>query len=1107
MNKNLQVFLGGGKLSTRNQNYLPPKKSLIASALFCAFFANSAFAQIPEAPTLPDNVDWSTDCPTGSSTCVKYSGTADKSKLQTLFMPQNGGNAYIRVSKSLAAKSLERAGDASDYRLVVTNMDDLTGVVYATTQRYSESEAASTAPIGQMNNNSVLIQLDNRDQEGVALAGISYGQAWFAAVSASELGQASSNSLLIKNSALKSEANGQRLLFAAVSTDRVKNATGQSGSKVASTGVLDNNLTILDNVSLQREPGSNTRVDIGAVINVDRSNLGSWLSDAQMNGNQLFIMNGSDLDADLVFAVFDHNSDYRTRSDAASNLIYVSDSKVSLGGLFRSWPTEAPIVATAYGTDSAVENTLYIASSAIEINYDQTASTNLSPTIGTAYSVVVGQDNTSVLKDVDFTVQGTPQGDLQTVKITGASATSAQIGQATEKPLAANNSLYVVGETKKSNLQLVSGVTSLLTGAEVVVTLQETMEAEASANTATIENVDLGTTEIYGARSLGYKNGSTVYAGTALVDDNHVNLKTVTATQAAVVGGHTIRGTASNNTVTLEGADITKAVLVGGAAQEYGSASGNTVTVGDARLGEGSSIYGGWVRTGAADNTAENNTIVLQDNVTGTGGGVLKLDALYGGFAQTAADGANTAFVGNKLYNSTRVETKALGGIQQYNFITTQAQLDAGALITVTGTDAVVIEPTGANASTVAVGGADIALQAGTTYTLIDSAAGFTDLAGTQLDQTTNLDAVKQDLTVTSLPSVFRVQTNTVSKDDYDLKIEAGTGASGGDSLVMTVAGEPGTDLPGGSSSINDQTNTLVESALSTLATTIAADDLFVDSVLRSRTGARQGLFAAARAGKYSYDTNTRLETNIVQGLLGFGASLGSTNVGGFIEMGHGSYDSRMNSLLGDVTGEGSQNFAGVGVYVDYGLPIDGWRLTGYIKGGQIDNSFNARIAGVNAGYDEENFYWGAHLGTHYDFDVADLMRARVFLSYFYNGVDSSSYDIAGNAEIGGAHISIDSINAHRVQAGSMLEFLPGSNLRPYLGLTVEQTIAAEASGTATDAKGTMDLNASDLEGTTGILSAGWTYSAGSFSTELGLNGYAGTRNGFSGQIQASWMF
>ena len=70
-----------------------------------------------------------------------------------------------------------------------------------------------------------------------------------------------------------------------------------------------------------------------------------------------------------------------------------------------------------------------------------------------------------------------------------------------------------------------------------------------------------------------------------------------------------------------------------------------------------------------------------------------------------------------------------------------------------------------------------------------------------------------------------------------------------------------------------------------------------------------------------------------------------------------------------------------------------------------------------------------------------------------------------------------------------------------------EQILAAEAKGTATDAQGSFDLNSSDLEGSTGILSAGWTYQDGNFSTELGLNGYAGTRNGVSGQIQANWKF
>ena len=919
------------------------------------------------------------------------------------------------------------------------------------------------------------------------------------------------NSLLIRNTALSQAANNKYL---GITTAFALEITNVDAQQQLEKGSMSSNQLVLDNVLVSHDESfSNTNIRIGAVHLLNQQRHGEQMSAVDLNDNQVFIRN-SDIAAYSIYASMIEVAALSYQATGATgNQVVIDESNILLGGDWGESESQGnPAVAATVKTSNAESNSLYLNQTSVTLNYEGVADSSQKASILSAVNgATTANNNTTVLTDVSLLLNGTPaqsdEGELQSVLIAGASATMAGLANAVNANTAGGNRLYVGGSSSRVDMRL-EGMQSILSGADSVVTQPANLQGTVSGSLAVVQHADLGKTSIYGGWARGYTHTTgAISQGTALVSDNEVQVQDISADEATVIGGYTVRGQTSTNTVTVEGADITKAVLVGGAAQEYGSASGNTVTVGDARLGEGSSIYGGWVRTGAADNTAENNTIVLQDNVTGTGGGVLKLDALYGGFAQTAADGANTAFVGNKLYNSTRVETKALGGIQQYNFITTQAQLDAGALITVTGTDAVVIEPTGANASTVAVGGADIALQAGTTYTLIDSAAGFTDLAGTQLDQTTNLDAVKQDLTVTSLPSVFRVQTNTVSKDDYDLKIEAGTGASGGDSLVMTVAGEPGTDLPGGSSSINDQTNTLVESALSTLATTIAADDLFVDSVLRSRTGARQGLFAAARAGKYSYDTNTRLETNIVQGLLGFGASLGNTNVGGFIEMGHGSYDSRMNSLLGDVTGEGSQNFAGVGVYVDYGLPIDGWRLTGYIKGGQIDNSFSATIAGVNAGYDEENFYWGAHLGTHYDFDVADLMRARVFLSYFYNGVDSSSYDIAGNAEIGGAHISIDSINAHRVQAGSMLEFLPGSNLRPYLGLTVEQTIAAEASGTATDAKGTMDLNASDLEGTTGILSAGWTYSAGSFSTELGLNGYAGTRNGFSGQIQASWTF
>ena len=54
-----------------------------------------------------------------------------------------------------------------------------------------------------------------------------------------------------------------------------------------------------------------------------------------------------------------------------------------------------------------------------------------------------------------------------------------------------------------------------------------------------------------------------------------------------------------------------------------------------------------------------------------------------------------------------------------------------------------------------------------------------------------------------------------------------------------------------------------------------------------------------------------------------------------------------------------------------------------------------------------------------------------------------------------------------------------------------------------------MTLRSSDLEGSTGIISAGWTYlnEAQTFEFEVGVNGYIGTRQGVSGQVQANWEF
>ena len=224
--------------------------------------------------------------------------------------------------------------------------------------------------------------------------------------------------------------------------------------------------------------------------------------------------------------------------------------------------------------------------------------------------------------------------------------------------------------------------------------------------------------------------------------------------------------------------------------------------------------------------------------------------------------------------------------------------------------------------------------------------------------------------------------------------------------------------------------------------------------------------------------------------------------------MGHASYDTMAYAKIGDVLGHGRHNYAGIGLYADYGTSVEGLKLTGYLKGGAFSNHLNTQLVGQKVKFDNTGAYWGVHLGTHYDFQLSKL-RSRTFVSYFYDGLQSSSYDVAGSEAIAGASFKFDSLTAHRVQIGSLFEYDHSATLRPYFGLTFEQVLSAEAKGTATDSKGSMTLRSSYLEGSTGIISAGWTYlnEAQTFEFEVGVNGYIGTRQGVSGQVQANWEF
>ena len=350
---------------------------------------------------------------------------------------------------------------------------------------------------------------------------------------------------------------------------------------------------------------------------------------------------------------------------------------------------------------------------------------------------------------------------------------------------------------------------------------------------------------------------------------------------------------------------------------------------------------------------------------------------------------------------------------------------------------------------------------------------------GKALDKGDSLDDLKGDLTVIDIKSLIRATETGFSKDQYDLSMKT-------EELLIATLKEkapaptpdpdpdpdpnpdpkpnpdpvPEPDRPSGDK-VNDQTNALMQSSIAAAATMFAADELLIDTTMKSRQGVRQtGPFAAARVGRYDLDVRGDLETNVISGLLGYAVNLQGSEIGAFVEMGHGTYDTKttVTSPVGETKGDGKHNYVGFGVYGNCATPIDWLHVTGYVKGGWLRNEF---------------------------------------------------YEASGSSEVAGARFHFDALNVHRVQAGSLIEYQYSSTLRPYASVAYEYAFKANAEGSARDHIGTLAMNGTDLEGGTGILSLGWTYlnEANTFEFDCGVNGYAGVRKGVSAQLQAAWKF
>ena len=619
-------------------------------------------------------------------------------------------------------------------------------------------------------------------------------------------------------------------------------------------------------------------------------------------------------------------------------------------------------------------------------------------------------------------------------------------------------------------------------------TTEETIRA--NSNQTIIENSSFSSASINGALvSTKLKAAET--------QSNIVQISGSSFGTLQAIGAWTPSGQAVDNRVMISDSMITDSqsmnLIVGARSENDGNASNNIVSVDNSIIAEGSLIFGGYVRAGTAG-IASDNHVVIGNNVTGIGGGKLVTSQVFGGIVN------GSGFInGNTLTAASSFDTQALSGFQHYNFIIDQNRLNQGALISVTGDMPVVLRTGADNTSSIALESEE-KIAAGK-YTLIDSKAGFTDLVGNILDENTDLSGLKTDLDLKSAPSVIRTRTNTISADDYELSIED----SDLNKALVTTFTEP-IDEDNSSDSINPETDSLVKSALSVYSTLFAADDLIIDTAVKSRDGVHDGLFVAARGGNLEYDDS--IDTDIFTGIVGYSVTKGDFNCGPFFEMGRANYRADTYVDGRKLHSSGNHTFGGVGLYGNWQTPYL-VNLSAYVKAGMLKNSFDGELASQQVEYTRARPYWGAHLGASLDVDLNSLLSVRPYVSYFYDGREGDRHSVSGSGTSEGGIIRYDDLNSHRIQAGSEFAFNINANWHPYVGLAYENILKAEASGTAKDTDGVLDLNDTDMEGGSGIYSVGVSYlnDAQDVELNLGVNGYSGVREGITGQIYANWRF
>lgn len=571
-------------------------------------------------------------------------------------------------------------------------------------------------------------------------------------------------------------------------------------------------------------------------------------------------------------------------------------------------------------------------------------------------------------------------------------------------------------------------------------------------------------------------------------------------TEGHVYGGKSEYGRVADNTVIISDGKISGNVY--GGYNEYADTeeirvlSGNKVIISGGTFGDrayGGNVYGGYGNGFEDGGVVTDNQVVISGGIFSGNiyagyigymdGGNMKDNSitisrnptfgettvLYGGFIES---GTNNSISGNTLNIQTSgITVKNVANFDAYNFYLTNTEQDSIILkLTGGGTDATDI--TGQQVKVTGIVGTAAALQDGATVTLMQNSNGLTaDKSSTgQVHQGVSL-----------------IYDYTTELNDNKLQVKFSNGRTSADSKSPV------------------ETQVAAAAFLNSGADLLAGQG--IGSAVAVAGAGKADIFGAMGGGNMRYKSGSYADVHGWNLALGVGKAVannsGKLTFGPFVEYGCGSYTSHLDS---GVRGDGTTKYYGVGMLARQDNK-SGVYYEGSLRYGRMDADYASNdlgATGIRSCYETSSAYYGAHLALGKITKLNDKVYADIYTKLMYNHQNGDSVALGGEGN--GEVYSFDSVDSTRVRAGIRLSKDYNAHNTVYAGVAYEYEFDSEARATV---KG-LSTPAPSIKGSSGMLELGYILqpkSANDPAIDIGLQGWAGKKQGVSGSVNFVWTF